>query len=204
VNWLRCGVVAGPLFVTTFLVAGALRDGYDPIRHPVSSLQIGGWVQTVNFLVSGLLTIAFAIGTRKAGQGFWGPLLIGAVGIGLVGSGVFLTDPVSGYPPGSPPISDYTWHGRWHDLFAVPTFLGWPAACFVFARRFRPWYSVFSGLAFAATFVLTSAAFAQTPGLVEIGGLLQRVTITIGWLWLTLLALHLMRAPVLVSRPRLS
>lgn len=170
-NLLRCGVIAGPLFVITFLVAGTLA-------------------------------IAFAVGARKAG--FWGPLLIAAVGIGLVGSGVFVTDPVSGYPPGSAPISDYTWHGRLHDLFAVPTFLGWPLACFVFARRFAPWYSVISGVAFAALFVLTSAAFAQTPGLVEIGGLLQRATITIGWLWLTLLALHLMRAAVLVSRPQVS
>lgn len=206
-TWLRCGLVAGPLFTVTYLVTGVVREGYDPIRHPVSTLQINGWAQTANFVVAGLLTVAFAIGARKLG--FWGPLLIAAVGIGLIGSGVFLTDPVSGYPPGSPPgsppISEYTWHGRLHDLFAVPTFLGWPLACFVLAKRFAPVYSVISAVAFLIAIVATSAAFAQTGGLVEFGGLLQRITITIGWTWLTLLALHLIRTvPVLVREPTLS
>ena len=44
---LRCGLLAGPLFVVTFLLEGAFRDGYDPLRHPVSSLSLGpgGWVR---------------------------------------------------------------------------------------------------------------------------------------------------------------
>lgn len=176
-----CGVIAGPLFITTFLINGALVDDYSPLRHPVSSLQLASWVQSANFIVTGALVVAFALGVRP---GRWGTLLISAIGIGLIGSGIFTTDPVSGYPPGSPAISEYTWHGLLHDLFAVPTFVGWPIACFVLARRFRPWYSITSGVAFAAMFVLTNAAFAQTPGLVELGGLCQRLTITIGFTWL--------------------
>lgn len=200
-NWLlRCGVVAGPLFVVTFLVNGALVADYSPLRHPVSSLQLANGVQTVNFLVSGLLVVAFAVGARLAGQGFWGPVLIGAVGVGLLGSGIFLTDPVSGFPPGTPALADYTWHGRLHDLFAVPTFLGWPLACFVLARRFARWYSVGSGVAFLVMFVLTDVAFAQVEGFVEVGGLLQRATIIIGWTWLTSFAVHLTR----VARSSLS
>lgn len=191
---LYCGVVAGPLFVLTFLVNGAFVDGYSPLRHPVSSLQLAGWVQSANFVVAGSLVIAFAIGLR--GVGFWGPLLIGLVGFGLLGSGIFVTDPVSGYPPGSPALlPEYTWHGLVHDLFAVPTFVGWPIACFVLARHFRRWYSIASGVAFAMTFVLTNAAFAQTPGLVEIGGLLQRLTIIIGFTWLAVFG-----AAMLVNR----
>ena len=38
---LYCGLAAGPVFVTTFLAAGAARDGYRPSRHPVSSLALG-------------------------------------------------------------------------------------------------------------------------------------------------------------------
>jgi hypothetical protein len=193
-----CGVIAGPLFVLTFLVNGALVDGYSPLRHPVSSLQLASWVQTANFLVTGTLVTAFAWGMRRAGLGLWGPLLIGAVGVGMVGSGVFVTDPVSGYPPGSPALAEYSWHGLVHDLFAVPTFVGWPLACFVMARRFRPWFSITCGVLFALLFVLTNAAFAQTPGLVEIGGLLQRLTITIGFTWLTVFG-----AAMLVNSPRL-
>jgi hypothetical protein len=36
-------------------------------------------------------------------------------------------------------------------------------------------------------------AFNQAEGLVEFGGLLQRATVTVGWAWLTLLAIHLLR-----------
>jgi uncharacterized protein DUF998 len=205
---LRCGVLAGPLFVTAFLLEGATRADYHPLRHPVSTLQLGetiGWTQTANFIIAGLLTLGFALGIRPAlraseRDSTWGPLLIGAVGIGLIGSGLFLTDPVSGYPPGTPAISDYTWHGALHDLFSAPTFLGWPVACLVFARRFVGWgqrgwaiYSAASGVLFTAMFILTSQAFSQTPDLVDIGGLLQRSTITIGWIWLTLFAIHLLK-----------
>jgi len=35
-------------------------------------------------------------------------------------------------------------------------------------------------------------AFNQAEGLAELGGLFQRITITIGWSWLTLLAVHLL------------
>ena len=38
---LVCGVIAGPLFVVAFLVEGATRAHYDPLRHPVSSLALG-------------------------------------------------------------------------------------------------------------------------------------------------------------------
>jgi hypothetical protein len=40
---LACGVIAGPLFVLVFVVEGATRADYDPLRHPVSSLALGYW-----------------------------------------------------------------------------------------------------------------------------------------------------------------
>jgi Protein of unknown function (DUF998) len=57
---LRCGIWAGPVFTATFLAEGAARDGYRPLRHPVSSLALGprGWIQTANFTVAGALTLA--------------------------------------------------------------------------------------------------------------------------------------------------
>jgi Protein of unknown function (DUF998) len=58
---LACGVAAGPLFFTIFLTAGVLRPDYDPFRHPVSSLEFGprGWVQSVNFILTGTLVTLF-------------------------------------------------------------------------------------------------------------------------------------------------
>jgi len=206
---LICGLLAGPLFVGTFLVSGAFRDGYDPLRHPVSSLALGpaGWVQVASFLVAGVLTLVFALGLRqslKPGPGAAaGPILIGVWGAGLVGAGVFLTDPVSGYPAGTPASPDQpSWHGLLHDLvFSLPGFAGFAAAIFVlayaFARRHAPAWAVYSGLsgiAFVVLFVLASAGFSQDPRWVSTAGLLQRLTVGIGWLWLTLLAVRQMKA----------
>jgi hypothetical protein len=55
--FLACGMVAGPLFFLVFTVAGLVRPDYDPLRHPVSSLEFGptGWVQALNFIVTGTL-----------------------------------------------------------------------------------------------------------------------------------------------------
>jgi hypothetical protein len=44
-------------------------------------------------------------------------------------------------------------------------------------------------------FIVTSAGFVQVAGLVNYAGLFQRITLTIGWVWLTLLPLFLLRAP---------
>ena len=65
---LYCGLAAGPVFVTIFLAEGAIREGYRPSRHPVSSLALGprGQVQTANFAVTGTLVLAGAAGLRHA------------------------------------------------------------------------------------------------------------------------------------------
>jgi hypothetical protein len=203
---LACGAIAGPLFVAVSLVEGAARDGYDPLRHPVSSLALGdsGWVQTANFVVAGLLTLAFAFGLRRAlrpGRGStWGPLLVGVWAIGLLGAGVFPTDPVSGYPPGTPDqLLRHSWYGFLHDLFSLPAFVALGAACGVFFRRFavrgeRGWaiYSAITGVVFASAFVLASAGFGQAEGLVDLAGLFQRIAVIVGFGWLTLLAVHLL------------
>ena len=65
---LACGAIGSLLFVVAFLVEGATRANYDPLRHPVSSLALGdwGWTQTANFIVAGLLTLVFSVGLRRA------------------------------------------------------------------------------------------------------------------------------------------
>jgi hypothetical membrane protein len=203
---LACGAIGGPLFVATFLIEGATRPNYDPLRHPVSSLAFGdfGWIQTANFLVAGLLMLAFAIGLRRAFRppegSTWGPLLVGVWAVGLLGAGLFVTDPVSGYPPGTPDrMSGYSCHGALHDLFSLFAFVALGVACFVFGRRFagrgehgRAIYSVVSGIVFVVAFVLSSAGFGQAAGLVDLAGLFQRVAVIVGFGWLTLISIHLL------------
>jgi Protein of unknown function (DUF998) len=195
-----CGVIAGPLFVLVFLIEGAMTPDYDPLRHPVSSLALGrfGWTQTLSFIVVGLLTLAFAVGLvrlRGARQKVGGTL-VGIWGVGLIGAGAFLTDPVSGYPPGTPPTPvEATKSGTVHDLFPVAAFFALGAACFVLAGG-KGWrwaiYSVLSGAAFLGAFFVAGIGFGQTEPFVEVAGLWQRVCVLIGWTWLTMLALRLL------------
>jgi hypothetical protein len=207
---LLCGAIAGPLFTAAWIVEGATRANYDPLRYPISSLSIGefGWMQRANFIITGLLILAFSIGLRpvlrRPSGSVWGPLLVGLVGIGLIGAGIFVTDPLNGYPPGTPLIpAERTTHGILHDLFGIPFFLGLPITCFVFARLFGRWgerrwavYSALSGFAMFAVFFL--ARLSLRPGFEDIAGLFglfQRITVTIGFAWLTLLAVYMLKAP---------
>jgi hypothetical protein len=204
------GAIAGPLFTLSWLVQGLVRTDYDPMRYAVSSLSVGegGWIQIATFIITGALVVAFAVGLRRLLQqpsgSSWGPALIGLMGFGLIGSGVFVTDPLNGYPPGTPILpTERTLHGILHDLFGVPFFLGVPVACLVFARFFdkqgeRGWarYSRASGIAMFAVFFVARLGFrllTSYPALAASFGLLQRITITIGLTWLTLLAVRVMK-----------
>jgi hypothetical membrane protein len=201
---LTCGTIAGPVFVATFLIEGATRGGgYDPLRHSVSSLSIGplGWIQITNFIVIGTLMIAFAIGLRRAHSfakgSLWGPLLIGLAGLGFIGAGIFVSDPVFGYPPGLPiRTAQYTREGHLHDFFSMFVFLGFPAASFVVARGFAAmkeygWmtYSILTGLGMPIAFVLAGVGFSQHQPFLELAGVYQRLSIVIALTWTTLLAI---------------
>jgi hypothetical protein len=196
---LRCGVAAGPFFVAVFLLEGAARDGYRPLRHPVSSLALGsrGWIQAGNFAVTGTMVLAGAAGLARAGDPATSsraaPALIGAAGAGLIGSAVFTTDPVSGYPPGTPDaLTRLSRTGAAHNLAAVPVFFGLPAAAL--ACSWRSWRAGQRGFGLCsagiavtmlATVALAAAGFGQSPRLVNRGGLLQRASIIAGFSWLT-------------------
>jgi len=204
--FLMSGALAGPLFTLVWILESLTRANYNPLRHPVSSLELGslGWMQSANFIVAALLSLMFAIGLRlvlrRERGSFWGPLLVAIWGVGLLGAGIFVTDPVSGYPPGTPAvILNPTTYGALHDQISVLGFLALTVACFVFASHFaarseRRWtiYSILTGILFPIGIFLASAAFAQTESLVVFGGLIQRVIVTLGWTWLTLLAIHLL------------
>ena len=74
---------------------------------------------------------------RALGGGRTVPILLIAVGSGLIGAGLFAPDPLSGYPPGTPPTAVHpSAHRVVHDLCSTPLFTAWPAACIVLARRF--------------------------------------------------------------------
>jgi hypothetical membrane protein len=147
--------------------------------------------------------IAFAGGLRRAlrsGRGAaWGPALIALFGIGLVLSGVFVMDPMRGYPPGGPfgDPAQFSWHHQLHDFAGLVVFLSLPAAALVLARRLGSarvtnWaaYSGATGIVTLAMFVAFGVAW---EGDSEMAGLVQRALIIVGWAWIALLAAHVAR-----------
>jgi len=205
---LACGVVAGPLFTLGYIVAGITRADYSPWRHPVSSLALGpnGWIQSASFVVAGLLLLAFTRGLGRATSGVtttpWGARLMGGAAVILVVAGLFVTDPVSGYPPGSParPVA-LTVRGTVHAACALLGFVILVAAMLVFARAFarrreRGWtvYSLASALLTTAAFVLTTQGISQKPGWVAFGGLFERIAFIVGLGWVTAIAWRSFRA----------
>jgi len=199
---LRGGLIAGPLFLGSVFVQGLARADYSPIRHPVSSLSLGprGWLQSASFAVTGGLSLGFVVGLSRTlcteiGTRV-GPVLLAAAAVGILGAAAFPTDPVGGYPPGTPLVpTRSTTRGVLHDVLTLPAFLCVPAAELTFAHAFarhgeRGWaaYSAASALGMLVSYALASAGFRQRPGLVEIAGGLQRAAVAIGFIWLTVLA----------------
>jgi hypothetical membrane protein len=190
-RWLLLAGVIGPvLFVVVLLIEGWTRPGYDPQRMYGSLLSLGdqGWQQIANFLVTGVLFVAAAVGWKRSmpdGPGSrWGPILVGLAGIGLLVAGVFVTDPSHGYPPGTPlgREAEPSLRGTVHDFASLLVFFGLPAAMFIMARRFRGeasrWalYSMASGVA-------TLLAFVGLFAFPDVLGVMQRVAIVIVFGW---------------------
>jgi hypothetical protein len=169
-NLLKAGTVAGAFYTVVGAAQVVLRDGFDIRRHALSLLTNGdfGWVQVVNFVATGTLVIAAAVGLRRAlgrsrlaSGATWVGRLLTVHGAGLIAAGVFRADPADGFPPGTPegpgPIS---WHGLLHLAAGGIGFACFVAACFVLARRFsgqgdRGWavFSRVTGVAFSAAFI---------------------------------------------------
>jgi hypothetical protein len=167
-------------------------------------------VQVTNFIVTGILVLGFAAGMRRALQTGRGsvaaPILTGVFGVTLIVAGIFATDPKPGYPPGTAgTIEATTVPGMIHDLNALPCFAALTAAVLVLALRFAGepgrrgwmWGSLAAGLVVPVTFVLTGALFSQAAaaGTLDASyhGLVQRVTIALGFGWLSVIALLLLR-----------
>jgi Protein of unknown function (DUF998) len=206
-----CGVVAAPLFVTAFTAIGARRTGYDWRRHAVSSLGDGreGWTQRANFLLVGGLYCLAARGLAQSSRRTVGPRVVPALmfgaGAGLIGSGLFVTDPVAGFPPSADghgadratPAAGSTREGRLHNLCAIPIFIGIPAAALTSAGSAAaggsyPWavYSAGSAFVMFGTSGLFGAAFDGAARLAAHGGVYQRISIASGLGWLSALSLR--------------
>ena len=198
---LRCGIVAGLVYITLGVVQVLFRQGFDVRRHALSLLSNGdnGWIQISNFLVSGVLVIAGAVGARRllrgGKAGTWGPILLGLYGIGLIGAGIFVADPGRGFPPGAPEVTTMTRNGLMHFVFGGIGFYALITVCFVFARRYAAqgrsgWvmYSTFTGAAFLCAFAAIASGSTSVLAMLAF-----YVAVAWVWLWHTavLVTLHI-------------
>ena len=140
---LMAGYIAGPFFIVVSLLQAFTREGFDWIRHPASLLSLGdlGFIQIANFVITGALFIACAIGLKRivtTGVGRkWLSRLFALVGIAFILGGVFVADPAFGFPAGTPEGMPKTmsWHSIIHGIAPVIGSFAISAALIIFARR---------------------------------------------------------------------
>lgn len=209
---LGYGVLAGPVYVVAGLVQALTRDGFDLTRHDLSLLANGplGWIQITNLIVSGLMTVAAAVGMGRAlrvlggGPGtVWGPRLILGYGIGLIGAGVFVADPMNGFPRGTPdgPPVAVTVGGVGHIVFGAIGFVCLIAGCLTIARHYRraqrvgmTWFSRVTAVVFLVAFAGIASGSA-TPVIV----LGFWVAVVLAWVWLAITSVDLYRRTPLLT-----
>lgn len=199
---LRFGVVAGPFYLVLGLIQAFVREGFDLARHPLSVLANGpgGWVQTGNFVLTGLMVIAAAAGFRRAlapksRAPSW---FLGAFGASMLAAAAFPADPVDGFPVGTPmgPPTTISTPGLIHFLAGTLGFVCLAVSCFFTMRAMTRRHaqalarlSLFSGLAVLLGFfggaALSSISSAGVLGI--------WFSVVVGWAWLAIVSLHLYR-----------
>ena len=198
---LGAGVIVGPFYLAVGVIQALVRDGFDLARHPLSVLANGpgGWIQTANFVLSGVMVLAAAVGFRrvlgpKARALSW---FLGIFGASMLAAAVFPADPVDGFPIGTPegfPTSIST-AGLVHFIAGALGFTSLGVSCFFAARamsrrnvRSLARLSLFSGLAILLGFFGGFALAGILPGTAGIW-----FAVVVGWAWLTVMSLHLYR-----------
>ena len=193
---LRWGVVAGPFYLAVGLIQALVRDGFDLARHPLSLLANGpgGWVQTANFVLTGLMVIVAAAGfSRVLGPKSRGVTwFLGGFGAAMLAAAVFPADPVDGFPPGTPrgfPTSIST-TGLLHFVAGALGFTFLAISCFGAARVL--WRRHVSPLALMSLFSGLSVVLGFFGGMaLPLGTLGIWFAVVVGWAWLAVMSLRL-------------
>ncbi|MDP9984009.1 putative membrane protein [Pseudarthrobacter oxydans] len=192
------GMAGAVLFVSVFTIYGWLNPNYSWTRMFVSELSLGpyGWVQVLNFVLTGALILMFGRGLaahfRAGAASRAGPVLVQCIGVSLIASGPFVTDPSAMFGQSST-------HGIVHGIFGAVVFTFAPLSCFVFYRRFRSdprWrplsvWTLISGVVLALGIGLLRIS--QQPGsdLLEWKGLVQRAILVTFMAWIFAVAFRL-------------
>ncbi|ACQ80561.1 conserved hypothetical protein [Beutenbergia cavernae DSM 12333] len=189
---LGWGVVVGPFYVVVSLAQALTRDGFDLSRHALSQLALGpgGWVQTVNLALSGLMVVAAGIGiaralvpgrrVRLAGG------LVAAFGVGMLGAALFPTDPINGFPPGTE--ETMTASGMLHLVLSGLGFLALGVGAILtggaLARRAEALAGIARASRVCGIVVLVAFVAGAAFGGTALGIALLWLAVLTGWAWL--------------------
>lgn len=188
------GIVGPFVLIITDLAAAFLEPRYNPIRDSISSLALTpmGWVQTIGFLVIGLLVEVFVAGVLfgvRGKRGF-GPSvgLLVLSGFGLLLIGAFRTDPV-----GAP----HTIEGTIHRVAATTVFWLFPMAILLLAPSLRndPYWENFSVYTVVTGVLALTLMIGRVclPAQLSWFGLYERVLVVNTVIWVELMAVRLLR-----------
>lgn len=191
--------IIGPVWFTALVVTqGLLQPEYSHVRLPISALAAWptGWIQNVNFYVTGACAIAFAVilhrGVQPTPRGVTGVLLLAMGGVGVVLAGVFPWTMVDGIPT-EPPS---------HVVGAIMAFAATGLGLVVLSRRMVAdprWrdlgpYTLWTGIAMLVLFIAVGFfAIEEGTPLHPWAGLLQRVLCGVWFVCLIVLATRLRR-----------
>ena len=199
---LRYGMIVGVFYLAVGLIQAFVRDGFDLSRHALSHLANGpgGWVQTANFALSGLMVMAAAVGFARALRpgGRAASWLLGVFGVSMIAAAAFPADPVDGFPVGTPegmPTTIST-TGLVHFMAGGFGFLALAASCVATAFAMRRggaaagtvWLSLLAGLAVLGGFVGPMVIPGLPGGVAGIW-----FAVVVGWVWLALMSARLSR-----------
>jgi len=187
------GIVGPLVLIIADLTAAISEPNYNPILDSVSSLAWApmGWLQTIGFLVAGLLVEVFIAGlffNIRGGYVFRiGVGLLVCFGFGLLLIGAFRTDPVG---------SQRTIEGMIHLITANTVFCLFPIASFLIAFSIRKdpyWKGVF-----VHTIVASGLASAFVIGHICLSvdlswfGLYERALVANTVIWVEIVAVKLL------------
>jgi len=197
---LRCGLVAGPFYLAVGIGQGLMRDGFDFSKHPLSVLANGpaGWIQTTNFVLTGLMVLGAAVGFRRALRPrsravSW---FLGAFGASMIAAAVFRADPMDGFPIGTPkgPPTSMSTFGLLHLVSGALGFVSLAVSCFLAARAMaRRHARSLARLSFVCGLMVTLGFFggAAIPNSSPVVGIW--IAVVVGWAWLAVMSRQLSR-----------
>ncbi len=188
------GIIAPLVFLIVMLIVEALQPGYNPIQDTISRLVLGlyGWFQTLSFFLVGFLLVVFTVRLyismlRKVTS--------------MVGTAFFFLSSLGFFVLGAFPVN-------FDETVLTPQLLVHYAAvteavtffvlgCFAFAVYFRidsQWnrlwlYTVITATMCFVFFLL----WVLTPTNWQWRGLSERVVVAIGFLWVEVVSIRLLR-----------